>query len=240
MSRVIAQIALDRKGGLPENVVTNTMHFEDDSGFGTDGGIETNAPGLLSRLETFYKSPFMQYSSAMNGTGRIKLYNWDTPSPGRIPVVERAFTHPVGTTTMPSEVALTLSFRAAPESGANPRRRRGRVYLGPFATGIMQAGVTPEDARPNTTVIQEMIAGARVMATGGPGAFRLAIYSPTARSFGASADDSWVDANEIWIDNAFDTVRSRGARRTLRFRVYVEGGTVPQGYTTAATPTVFA
>lgn len=216
MSRVIAQVTLGRDSGLPADVIVNTLHFEDDSGFGTDAGLEVNGPGLVSRLQTFYQAIGPKLSNTLSGTGTVDLYNWDDPKP-RIPRRTSTFTFTTGTSSLPGEVALCLSYRAALASGQNAARRRGRIFLGPFTLSIAANMTTGQgDFRPADTWINDVLVAARTMAAGGDGAYRLAVFSPTALATGSSPDDAWNDVTDLWIDNAWDTIRSRGARASSR------------------------
>jgi hypothetical protein len=64
--------------------------------------------------------------------------------------------------------------------------------------------------------MNETVSSFVTMATGSGGAARLAIFSPTTLSSGGSIDDAWNDAVNVWVDDAFDTQRRRGARATTR------------------------
>ncbi len=214
--RYIAQVVLDRDGALPEDRIINVMHFEgDDNGTGPDRDRwDELAPGLASRLVTFYQSRAPILAATLAGTGTVKLYDFSDPKP-RIPRYELAFTFVPATTAFPGEVALVISFEAASEPGVNMRRRRGRIYLGPLATGAA-SGTYTADVRPLASRMNETVSSFVTMATGSGGAARLAIFSPTTLSSGGSIDDAWNDAVNVWVDDAFDTQRRRGARATTR------------------------
>jgi hypothetical protein len=223
MAKVIAQVTLNRDSGLPEDVITNTYHFESDDNVGTDaasGTIATDGPGLLNRLESFYMALGPLLAGSLKGTGIIKLYDWADLKP-RIVRLERTFTHTTGVGSLPGEVALVLSMKAKPAAGQAAARRRGRVYLGPLNTSVSQApSATSADPRPDTNDQATMLNAARTMARGSAGgSFRLAVFSPTTFAITADADASWNDVETLWMDNAFDTVRSRGARATSRSQV---------------------
>lgn len=232
MAKIRAQVVLDRAGGLPEDVIVNTFHFEDDSGFATDGGISVNGPGLLTRLDAFYDAlaPAV-LSSVLLGTGTIKLYDMaDTSAPGapRIPRLEGpiTFTRPTNP-GLPSECAVVLSMEAAREAGTNPRRRRGRIYLGPLNGGIIQVNPSGSDWTivPARTVT--IVNAAKTMARGGSGAFRLAVFSPTEAAGNDTLDSAWNDVEFLSCDNAIDIQRKRGAEATTRTRLAIEGAAAP-------------
>jgi hypothetical protein len=216
--RYRAQITLARTSGLSEDVVVNVLHFEgDDDPVSPDREHwDQLAPGLASRLVTFYQAIDPYYSAVIAATGHsVRLYDMSDPEP-RFPRYEQMFGLATGSTTLPSEVALCLSFQAAKVAGQSQARRRGRIYLGPFATLAMATGQLAGDNRPAANMVAEVLAAADVMATGGSGAARLAIFSPTTLVGGGSIDDAWTDAAELWIDNAWDTQRRRGANATTR------------------------
>ena len=216
--RFRAQITLARTSGLSEDVVVNVLHFEGDDLAPTPDRQRWDdlAPGLSQRLVTFYQAIDPYYSAALAASGHtVRLYDMSDPKP-RVPRFEQAFVLSTGADTMPSEVALCLSFQAAKTSGEKQSRRRGRIYLGPFARLAMAAGQVAGDNRPAANMITEVLAAADVMATGINGSARLAIFSPTTLAGGGTIDDAWTDASELWIDNAWDTQRRRGARATTR------------------------
>jgi hypothetical protein len=102
-------------------------------------------------------------------------------------------------------VAIALSYRATPSAGLNPARRRGRIYIGPLVT-TASSGVP---ARPNAgsrAVFVERFVNLRtsLLAVG----YELGVYSST--------DNAFHGIDQVWCDDAFDTMRSRGVRATGR------------------------
>jgi hypothetical protein len=227
MAKIRAQVVLPRKGLLAEDDVVNTFHFEDDSGFATDGGISVNGPGLITRIGTFYTTlGATVFSALLAGTGEVTLYDMADAKP-RAPRLTGTFTFATSAAAGPAEVALCLSFAAATASGDTAARRRGRVYLGPVASGMFQQLAGASDVRPQTTTLDTIVNAAKTMATGGSGAFRLAVFSPTTAGLDETLDAAWNDVTRLWVDNAFDTMRSRGAQRTIRRQVLVAGADAP-------------
>lgn len=221
-SIIRCQVSLDRKSGLAEDLVVNTFHFDGDVPDWTDpthpwtSNENSLLPGLMNRLQTFYAGIAPHLSHRLSGTGVIKVYSMHEPEP-RVPKHEEPITFTPSGTALPGEVALCLSFRGANASGVNMARRRGRVYLGPLGTNVIgAAGATDAGIRPSQTVIDDILAQAAAMATGTSGAYRLAIYSPRTHTASLDLDQATEDAVELWIDNAFDTQRRRGAAPTGR------------------------
>ena len=231
MARIRAQVTLDRRGGLPADAITNTYHFEDDSGFSSDGGISVNGPGLVTRLQTFYNTlgGFM-LGAGLIGTGVVRLYNMSDVKP-RVPRLETGinFQPNAGGTPLPGEVALCLSFDAEKVSGQSQARRRGRVFLGTLSTSVFTVpGVDTPEPRPKAQTITDLLAAAHTMARGGSGAFRLAVFSPTQSVTAADQDLAWNDVVRVSVDDAFDTIRSRGTRPTKRAFTPLGGAFAPQ------------
>jgi hypothetical protein len=216
--RAIVQVALSRNGGLGQDTVINTWHFEGDADAAESDRARWDGliGGLAGRLATFYNTIGPYLSMSLAGSGRIKAYDFADP-PTRIPRFEGTFTHPVGGGTLPGEVAVVLSMLAAPLPGVNPRRRRGRVYLGPLTAGVSQYLSTDvPDPVPSSAFVTAVLSATQVMATGGGGAFRLSTFSPTTIKTGGSVDSAWNDVASVYIDNAFDTQRRRGGDPTSR------------------------
>jgi hypothetical protein len=228
MSYAIAQVTLQRDSGLPEDVIVNTMHFEDDSGFGTDAGITDNGAGLINRIGTFYTTIGGDLSSGLTGAGTVKLYNHNDVQP-RIPKMQGTFAFTPGTTMLPAEVAMAISFKAAPASGVNPARRRGRIFVGPLAQVALAVttGEDTSDPRMSTAKMTSWLNAFRTMARGGAGTFRLAIFSQTTFAATGSLDEAYTDASLLWISNDADTIRSRGARATRRLTASLENTDAP-------------
>lgn len=97
----------------------------------------------------------------------------------------------------PREVALCLSYFAS----VNRPRSRGRIYMGPFEASSSGAEFAPLGLR------SDMLAfGQALFRAGGSAVWSL--YSPTVAAFSAITN--------LWVDNAWDTVRSRGLPATVR------------------------
>ena len=216
------QVNLERDGGLPKDDSLNVWHFEGDSEVGeTDRARwDSLVAGLVNRVRTFYQaiSP-VQLASTLSGNGTIRVYDMDDPKP-RIPRNITPFTMNLGGSALPAEVALCLSFRGAPLPGGIPARRRGRVYLGPLSPNITDPP-SGGDVRPGVSNRDTILAAAKIMATGVDGAARLAIYSPTSDLNPPFTDEAFVDVAVMYLDDAFDTQRRRGAAATSRIQTTI-------------------
>lgn len=204
------QVRLPSNTGLPEDDTVNVWHFDSDQTFAED------ADDVAARLLTFYEFLDQYLSDQLTGAIQIKVYDLEDPEP-RAPgyILDGTLTIP-SALNYPREVALCLSMRGAIESGVNMRRRRGRVYLGPFNVAIGQTDAAG-DVRPSSTQIGFILDAAQDLAVGpDAGDGRLAVYSPTTDISGTLAD-SFHDVVELKMDNAWDTMRSRGVKPSASF-----------------------
>jgi hypothetical protein len=214
-----AQVVHPRSTGLPADVITNTFYFDGDEGAES---WEAGAISIVSRLQAFFVVCGAYMSDLISQPSLVKLTDPRDPLP-QLPKYTGEIIFPTsGASHLPAEVALCLSYKASSVSGENPKRRRGRVFLGPFTEGATGA-VDQGDIRPTVAMATNIIAGALEMATGDAGSPRHAIYSPTTHVGATPIEDAFHDVEDYWIDNAFDTVRSRGASPTLRWTGNVVG-----------------
>ena len=97
----------------------------------------------------------------------------------------------------PREVALCLSYYA----DVNIPRRRGRMYLGPWPAAQMQE-------RPGEVPTGQLgLLATRLSGLGGVNV-QWVQYSPTTGEF--------HNVTNFWIDDEWDTIRSRGLKATTR------------------------
>jgi hypothetical protein len=198
------QVAIAMDTGLPEDVITNTWHFR---GVNAGVSVPTDVGVIGAALNTFYQYIDINFASNIAGSMVFKTYKLSDPEP-RAPIstVTNTLT-PSTDFGLPFEVALCLSYRAALVSGTNAARRRGRIYLGPFANTVSES--SGGRVRPTTTLLTTIATAAGDMRN-----YALAndcpwvVYSPT--------DEAANNVVAGWIDNAWDTHRSRGAAATAR------------------------
>jgi hypothetical protein len=209
---------MERDSLVAEDVVVNTFTFMQDfqGDFQLDADFLAGAADIRTRLQTFYNSLVGYFSSVLTGNAKAKFYALADPKP-RAPKIEYVTTVPVATTAWPSEVAMCLSFRGDLVSGVNPRRRRGRIFIGPLSTGTSSPPTTGSpDVRPALNVRQAVVDAAELMAMGTTAAApRLAVYSPT-NDVAGTLQSALTPVSHFWMDDAFDTQRRRGAAPTSR------------------------
>lgn len=208
------QAAFANQSGLPADIITNTWHF-------TSVSVDplTDASFALNDLEAFYNVIDGIYSTAVTGAITLKAYNLSDPEP-RVPMLETDISITTATgAILPNECAICLSYHGVLTSGTPAARRRGRIYLGPLDATVLDEG--PNDGRVQASTCS-LIAGAAagLIAAGDPGNRQWAIFSPTI-----AGSPPWTTSDLIfatlpvtngYIDNAFDTVRSRGTAPSTR------------------------
>lgn len=206
------QVYNKTRSGLPEDYVTNTWYF--------DGGVvgatpEDVANDSIGILDDFYAAVAPKLSSFLLDTWNWTAYNMADPKP-RVPIASGTFAAPVSQVLgqdMPNEAAVCLSFHAQYEAGKPKARRRGRIFLGPLAQSAAEAvnGVMRPSAAWRTTIAT----AAEAMRVAGDDDKFWAVYSPSD-DLTLSLEDSFNDVVGGWVDNAFDTQRSRGQSATGR------------------------
>lgn len=200
-----AQVVIPASTGVGKDAIVNAW------GFYTLDTTAVAQAAITSNLRTFYDG-WANYRSFMYQwtQARLKLYHLVDPKP-RVPVADvlLGLSSTVPTTTLPTEVAICLSFQAARVSGQSQRRRRGRVYLGPLA----QLASVSSTGRPLGTMITTMLASAESLRTGigatTVGWVVLSQPKPTDPL-------TWSNVTGGWMDDAFDTQRRRGPAATSR------------------------
>jgi len=126
-----------------------------------------------------------------------KAYRLSDAKP-RFPISVREPAPGADNATGPHEVALCLSYFA----GQNRPRTRGRIYLGPFTAASVSA------ERPNQFLITNCLNLGRALAdVGGVN------VDWNMRSV---KDNALRKITGIWVDDEWDTQRSRGLRATSR------------------------
>lgn len=194
MASNLVQAIFEADSGLPEDRIINAWSFttaasKDDS----------EAESIDDALIAFYGDIADLLSVWLSGSVTFKFYDRADATP-RVPwFTETRVITGISASTLPHEVALCLSFAAAPVSGQPPARRRGRVFLGPLSQGAASAST----GRPAAGVISSIVLAAQDLLDASTGAsWSWSIYS--------TVDDATREVLSGWVDDAFDTQRRRG------------------------------
>jgi hypothetical protein len=217
MTILRAQVTIPRRSNVHADACVNTF------GFNVSGAVNsTELDSIAAAMLDFYNGTgavsgqkISDYlSGGLNASvSRLKVYDLADAEP-RPPVYDEvlAINNNASTNHLPGEVALCLSFKADPEAGVPPARRRGRVYIGPLSQGAIGSAGN-YDLRPLTNFQQAIVdAGARLVTDlpdGTANEVRWCVISNTP-SVGA------FTITQCWADNAFDTQRRRGVAATSR------------------------
>lgn len=207
-----AQVSIDSDTALPRDVCQNTWHFQTTNVDPLDGADEAN-----TILSTFYNAIAMYLSENLVGGANVKFYDLQDPEP-RTPIATSAFSFTVGTgTCFPNEVASCMSYRAAGASGSPTKRRRGRLFIGPLAAATSANGNGDAQLDPSWMTV---LCDAMEEAAAPIGNTRWVVFSPTTAGATPWSDAAIAAASfpvvAGYVDNAYDTVRSRGAGATDR------------------------
>lgn len=197
------QCTLPHRSLLPTDVTVNTFHFAGDT------ILPSVADDLAQVLVSFYEDIEGYLSQVLTGAVIIKMYRTDDPEP-RVPVYEEEWPAAFSGTspTLPEECAIALSLQAVTASGVPAGRRRGRVFIGPLSTAASSfSSVTghqvPQSVREALTAAMATV----VLDSDGLG-HRLGVYS--------RADSAYRTVMSVSVDDALDTIRSRGHEPTTR------------------------
>jgi hypothetical protein len=132
----------------------------------------------------------------------VKVYD-EQKDPPNYPLATASNGTGMKASGVPREVALCLSYY----STYNRPTTRGRLYIpASFAGGAL-------NLRPSQTQIDNVLAFKNVLTNGLPAGHNWVVYSKKMdQSYGVS---------QAWVDDEWDTVRSRGLKSTTRSQVAV-------------------
>ena len=209
MPSVRAMVILPMDSAIPRDVAINNWHA-------TMGDIGTGCTAMALALGAFYQGIRTLLSAHIDHANiRAKFYNWDEPEP-RAPVSESLLgvTGPLGSGTVPHELAVCLSFQGDRQAGRVQSRRRGRVYIGP-----LQSAIATFDGLVDVTLRDTLntAAGTFLTASAESSAWTWVVHSTR----NAASPDTPVTNG--WVDNAFDIQRRRGTDATSRATFGVAG-----------------
>jgi hypothetical protein len=150
-------------------------------------------------LANALKANLIAYTPTAIHPFTVKIYDAAAPPPS-YPLATAGQTGTTPTSSCPREVAICLSYYTT----YNRPRYRGRLYLpASWFTSAPQA-------RPTTAICQAVLTFAHsVLGTAMPAATNWVVWSPTEGK-------SQGGVNNIWCDDEWDTVRSRGTKSTTR------------------------
>lgn len=198
-----AQVILHTSDNLAANYVSNSWCVDCVTQPGDAEFLE-----LTTAFKDFYDdlAGIIGVPIAQNGH-EIKYYDLEQLVPPNYPLAINTFnlaSAPSGS-SLPSEVAICLSFQGEKSPGFPQNRRRGRVYLGPLSTIVNSV------ARPSSAAQTTIASAAQTLCSN-----LKAAAEPATLSVWSHVDNDGVHVVDGWIDDAFDTQRRRGVQRTSR------------------------
>jgi len=222
MALVRATVSLATRTGEPKDRVINVWHFN------VPVGTLLFTSVISARLVNFYNAIAAYYGQTIpRGTPlhEISLASVTPNTPG---VDDDVMAAPYqvfpwtmtdqpfsGSQALPLEVASCLSFTAdyamrPEEQGATrPRaRRRGRVFLGPFNNSVVNVGIGNGVPYFDQGAAQGIVNSYDTHIAVDASPITHVIYSPS--------DGQLNNVTMAWMDNGFDTIRSRGVDSSTR------------------------
>lgn len=194
---------------VPEDVYTNTLHFVADPPYDMEAAAAWLAPKVNSFYQAVYNGSLASPVFAPSGHTQV-WYDLSQPKP-RVPIFTDALSNPSqgSANGLPEEVSICLSFQGPTESGVNQARRRGRIYLGPFASPAIALGTDTVFSSVPSSVRNQIATAAKthLFNTEDIG-LHWVVYSPTAQTT--------TNVTNGWIDASLDTQRRRGSRIQAR------------------------
>ncbi len=192
MSKIRVQVITRRANDLAIDHIVNTVYFDD---FNVDPTAGTNWQAFADQVKTAFKNRI-----SLGGSYGVetRCYDMADAKPRPIKATSAWQQNTDSTAPMaPREVSLCLSYY----SERNVPRFRGRIYIGPFTMAYIAE-------RPGTGVIGTLSTLATGLRDVGGLDVDWLLYSPTRNAFSK--------VTNTWIDDEWDTVRSRGRRALSR------------------------
>lgn len=209
------QTSLPYFSNIPEDVVTNTLHFIYDSGGAAPGPTQYGI--LAGHIQTFFNAVYAAVgmgSWCNKSLFNVTMYDLQQPTP-RVPVYNalKPITVTTSTVAIPTEVAICMSFAGITIPGINPARQRGRIFVGGIATGIANGSVA-SFPNINSSVRGSLCTAMSALLTNTLGSnWDWIVYS---RTNGAAGGQESFDVGRGWVDDTPDTQRRRGVTTTNR------------------------
>jgi len=168
----------------------------------------TAANSFITSLNTFYQAIDAQLGNFLSGAvPLVQVYNLLENKP-RQPIVEDELTVlTTSSTGTATELACCVSYRAEYVSGITPKRRRGRIYIGPLGGSVIDTS-TGRIAGASVTAIAGA-ADTLQAASGASTEWAWVVYSPTTDVTG-TGETGMYEVIAGWVDNKPDVQRRRG------------------------------
>ncbi len=202
MANYYVQVTGPSTTGETADSQVNTFAFK------SSGGLDSGSAGVYTdEIKSFYDE--LVTANALHGLAQngwvVKYYNAVT-TPGNYPLFTNGFnlaTAP-GAVDLPLEVSLCVSYANDSETTVAPARRRGRIYVSGWPESVNTTG------RP-TSAAYDSLLNAYVNYVEG-----VNVLSGVDACIWSRANNALYEIERVWVDNEWDTMRSRGGKSTLR------------------------
>jgi hypothetical protein len=198
------QVAMPVDTLLARDYITNTLHFDHVSGDPLTPALDDFCDDLADLYQSHYGS--------VAGEVRVKAYKVTTGALGPPDSSRVKSAGGFWSASWPREIACCLSFAR----NKSIPSQRGRIYLMP---NIKIGSAFTIAKRPSTAVMDWALDFFRATNDSFPDLggidWKFGIYSPSQGQF--------HQASQAWVDDEWDTVRSRGLQPTSRVQSTREG-----------------
>lgn len=178
---------------------------------------------FVDDLDGFYQTVDTHFSQYLGGNVPFaRCFDLNDPMP-RQPILEQSLTTLASASTwLPREIACCVSYKGTYISGVSPKRKRGRIYLGPLASATVD---TANDGMFTSSFVSAVRGAALALQTASAASstYRWVVYSPTSDpqrdnpAGGAGVDaDCWDAVTGGWVDDEIDIQRRRGVGSGLK------------------------
>lgn len=166
------------------------------------------ADAFFTAINAFYQSIDASLSSELTASvPEMRVFNLIENRP-RQPIKEYVLTAlSCASDRFQREAAVCLSYRAQYVSGVSPKRRRGRIYVGPWGADLVSTSTGKLNGVRKTALVS---AGqALIDAHQASSAWSWVVYSPTTDTDG-TGETGMYEVISAWVDDEIDTQRRRG------------------------------
>jgi hypothetical protein len=197
------QVSIPVYDTVPRNRFINTFHLDRVGALPGDGDLENMCNDIVQMYATRYGRADKEIACTAYDVDAVPNY------PRARVVINEGL---AWTTTHPHEIALCLSYYGQYSGNKN---ERGRMYLAPqIASGGIGISERPSPAAMQWALDFYQVSNASLPDLGGAD-WKFGVYSRTLKTFHQS--------QHAWVDDEWDTMRSRGLRSTTRVMADREG-----------------
>lgn len=188
-----ALVSWGKSTDIPRDRCSNTLYFQNDQSPPTP-----DYDDLASDIADVYAATGLFAGNVID----VRMYNMEDAEPRPIRGQKVLTVGGTAPALGPREVALCLSYYGE----RNLPTQRGRVFLGPYNSTAM--GLRPSDTAMNALI------------TMGQGLAGIGGENISWRVHSVKTGD-YHHIRNIWVNDEWDTMRSRGLRQTKRFTAEV-------------------